>query len=408
MGTKSWQISRRNVLRGGGLALGLPLLDSMSWGADAKPEALPKRLLVSYIAYGVYDPQVKDGAHPEWSWFPCAKPGALTFNKSTAPFEPFKQSISYFRGLDHAGGYGLGGHSSGDIFATGANMSGTEKTNNISLDQFAAKANGHHTRYPSLVLGTEGGTGAYGSALTLSHYGPGRPIPAMHRPQEIFNLLFNPYAEKSVPQIRSQLKRTASVLDLLMEDAKSMTSRLGTEDQRKLDEYLDSVRAIEQRTERTSQWTQKPLAKVDSEKLKLEASYQDPLEYTRCMYDLLYLAFQTDSTRFASFMLESEVSTQNEVGKFATRVLNYKGQTHDIAHRRPAESGLWDHWRRTAARLLSRTPPENTGGRRHHARPNPRSLGFRAPPRLTQHEELPHSTRGGQCSGNQAWQAPYL
>lgn len=60
---------------------------------------------------------------------------------------------------------------------TGADMTVTEKTNNVSVDQIAAKVSGHHTRYPSLVMGTEGGTGSYGSAKTLSHYGPGRPIP---------------------------------------------------------------------------------------------------------------------------------------------------------------------------------------------------------------------------------------
>ena len=93
-------------------------------------------------------------------------------------------------------------------------MTASEKTNNVSVDQVAAKLNGHHTRYPSLVLGTEGGTGSYGSAKTLSHYGPGRPIPSMHRPQEIFNRLFKPYAGRGVEQVRADLKREASVLDL--------------------------------------------------------------------------------------------------------------------------------------------------------------------------------------------------
>lgn len=122
-------------------------------------------------------------------------------------------------------------------------------------------------------------------------------------------------------------------------------ARLGREGQRKVNEYLETVRALEQQVERTSQWTHQPLPKVDTKGLNLEASYQDPLEYTRCMYDLIYLAFRTDSTRFASYMLESEHSTSHHVGKFATHVLGYKGQTHDIAHKRPTESGLWDRWR---------------------------------------------------------------
>ena len=345
MAQKSWQLSRRELIRGGGAALALPLLDGMSWGAAAAGADLPKRMVVSYISYGVYEPKGEKGAHHDWNWWPCKDPGPLTFNKSAAPFEPLKDSVSYLRGLDHAGGYALGGHSSGDVFATGADMVNKEKTNNISIDQLAAKANGHKTRYASLVLGTEGGTGSYGNCKTLSHYGPGRPIPALHKPQDIFNRLFKPYAGKSIEEIRAELKREASVLDLMLENSKGMRTRLGREDQGKLDEYLESVRALEQRVERTSKWTQVPLPEVDPKGLKLDAPQRDPVEYTRCLYDLLYLALQTDSTRYASLMLESESSTQNEVGKFASYALNYAGQTHDIAHKRPHESGLWDNWR---------------------------------------------------------------
>jgi hypothetical protein len=308
-------------------------------------KALPKRLMVSYISYGVYEPKGENGAHHDWNWWPCQNPGPLTFNKSAAPFEPLKDYVSYLRGLDHAGGYGLGGHSSGDVFATGANMSGNEKTNNISIDQFAAKVNGHKTRHPSLVLGTEGGAGSYGMCKTLSHYGPGSPVPSMNKPQDIFNRLFQPYAGASVEQVRARLKRDASVLDLLLDQSKSLNNRLGRADQQKMDEYLQSVRAIEQRVERTSQWTHEPLPNVDTKGLNLEVSHKAPQEYIRCMYDLLYLAFQTDSTRYASLMLESESSNSSEMWNYANYVLGYKGATHDIAHKRPPESGLWDNWR---------------------------------------------------------------
>ena len=346
MTPKSWHMDRREMLRGGGLAIALPFLNSMSWAkglGDGK--AMPKRMLVTYISYGVYHPENKDGSNHEWSWYPRLDSGPLTFNKSSAPFEPLKDNVTYLRGLDHAGGYGLGGHSSGDVFATGADMSGPEKTNNISIDRLAAKVNGHHTRYSSLVIGTEGGTGSYGMSKTLSHDGPGRPIPALHRPQEIFNRLFRPYANSTVEDVRSRLKREASVLDLMMENYKSMHGKLGAEDRQKMDEYLETVRSIEKRVERTSAWTHQPLPEIDAKGLNLEVSYKQPKEYIRCMYDLLYLAFQTDSTRFASFMTESEHSTGNEVGKFASYALGYSGATHDIAHKRPIESGHWDKWR---------------------------------------------------------------
>lgn len=355
MKQRSWHLERRQFIRGGGAALMLPFLNGMSWGRGATAAAgkdLPKRMLVSYFAYGAYMPNgpagiPKAGApHHDWSWWPCSEPGELSFNKSSEPFAPLKNRISYLRGLDHAGGHGLGGHSSGDVFATGADMTGNQKQNAISIDQLAAKHLGHKTRFASMVLGTEGGTGSYGSAKTLSHRGEGQPIPSLHRPQEIFSRLFDPYGKKSIEEVRANLKREASILDLLLEDSKSLRSKLGQEDQVKMDEYLESIRALEQRVERTSQWTHQPLPDVDTKGLNLEVAHKDPQEYIRCMYDLVFLGFQTDSSRFASLMLESESSSNSEMWNYANYVLGYKGATHDIAHKRPAEfSGQWDRWR---------------------------------------------------------------
>lgn len=332
--------------------MALPFLNGMSWARGGAAKDVPKRMLVSYFAYGAYMPNGssgiphKDKDHHEWSWWPCKDPGPLSFNKSAAPFEPLKDYVTYLRGLDHKGGWAMGGHSSGDVFATGADMTNHEKTNNISIDQVAANVHGSKTRYASLVLGTEGGTGSYGSSKTLSHRGPGRPIPSMHKPQEIFSRLFTPYAGKGVEEVRAGLKREASILDLLMEQSKSFKGRLGHEDQGKVEEYLDSIRSLEKRVERTSEWTHQALPEVDTKGLNLEVSHKDPQEYIRCMYDLVYLAFQTDSTRFASLMLESEQSQSSEMWNYATYVLGYKGATHDIAHKRPADfSGQWDQWR---------------------------------------------------------------
>ena len=117
--------------------MALPFLNSMGWAKQAKE--LPKRMLVSYFSYGAYMPNGTAGIpsqskpHHDWSWWPCRDAGPLSFNQSSKPFEPLKNYVSYYQGLDHAGGWSLGGHSSGDVFATGADMVGTEKTNNISL-----------------------------------------------------------------------------------------------------------------------------------------------------------------------------------------------------------------------------------------------------------------------------------
>lgn len=358
MAQKSWHLNRRDLLKGTGVALALPCLNSMDsqCALAAGNSQLPKRMIATYISYGVYMPEGSSGIpqkdnngktqHHEWSWWPCAEPGPLSFNKSSEPFQELAESLTYLRGLDHKGGWKLGGHSSGDVFLTGADMAEIETTNNISLDQVAANMHGHKTRHASLVLGTEGGTGSYLRCKTLSHRGPGKPIPSLHKPQEIFDRLFHPYGTQGVEQVRASLKRDASILDLMMEHSRSFHNLLGAEDQRKMEEYLESVREIEKRVERTSQWTHEEVPQVDTKGLNLEVTHKEPEEYIRCMYDLAYLAFVTDQTRYITFMTESEHSNSSELWNYANYVLGYKGATHDIAHKRPADySGQWDRWR---------------------------------------------------------------
>lgn len=349
MTRKSWHLDRRALLRGAGAAVALPWLEGMSRAHSPHP---PKRLVVTYIAYGAYMPNGSHGVsdsekpHHDWSWWPCRDAGPLTFNAATAPFEPFGAQLSYVQGLDHAGGHRLGGHSSGDVFATGADMADTRPKNDISVDQVAAAAHGEATRHASLVLGTEGGTGSYGRAKTLSHRGPGQPIPAMHDPREIFDRLFRPYAGRDLTSVRADLHTRRSVLDLVLDQSKSLDRRLGRADRAKMDEYLESLRAAERRIERLDRWTHQPLPEVDASSLDLDATAKQPEEYVRSLYDLLHLALQTDLTRFATFMTESENSVATPVGNYSNIVLGYSGNTHDIAHKRPdGVSGQWELWR---------------------------------------------------------------
>jgi hypothetical protein len=363
---KSWQLNRRDVIKGAGVALALPCLNAMGVAAGNTADAaakgvstgMPKRFIGTYISYGVYMPdgptgiprKTKDGKydHHEWSWWPQGEPGELkSFSKSSLPFKELRDNVTYLRGLDHEGGWKLGGHSSGDVFLTGARMADFETTNNISIDQLMAKHYGHETRHSSLVLGTEGGTGSYLRSKTLSHRGPGKPIPSMHKPQEVFDRLFNPYGDKGIDEVRAGLKRDASILDLMLDHSKSFCTRLATEDKRKMDEYLESVREIEKRVQRTDDWTHTPLPQVDRDGLALEVDHKTgPAEYIRVMYDLAYLAFVTDQTRFVTYMTESEYSQSSELWNYANYTLGYKGATHDIAHKRPqVVSGQWDLWR---------------------------------------------------------------
>lgn len=351
MSKRSWHLDRRELLRGCGAALALPMLESMAAVTPAAT-ARPKRLVVTYFSYGAYMPNGPSGVtdlsqpHHDDSWWPCRDPGPLTFNRSSAPFAPLGSRLSYLQGLDHAGGHRLGGHSSGDVFATGADMADQEKTNNISIDQVAAQAHGDRTRYASLVLGTEGGTGSYGQAKTLSHRGPGKPIPAMHKPREIFDRMFRPYAGRDLEDVRKELQTRRSVLDLVLEQSKALDRRLGKADQQKMGEYLESVRDAEKRIERIDRWTHAPMPEVDASGLRLDVTPKQPEDFVRGLYDLMFLALQTDLTRCATFMTESEQSTAHEVGNYANYLFGYKGNTHDISHKRPADvSGPWERWR---------------------------------------------------------------
>jgi hypothetical protein len=369
MSKRPWHLDRRQLLRGAGATLALPLLEGMT-GSRAEATPRPKRLVVTYISYGTYMPNGPSGItdldepHHDWSWWPCRDPGPLTFNESSKPFAPLQDRLSYLQGLDHAGGHSLGGHSSGDVFATGADMADRQKTNSISIDQVAANAHGDQTRYASLVLGTEGGTGSYGQAKTLSHRGPGKPIPALHKPREIFDRMFRPYAGRDLRDVRRELQTRRSVLDLVLEQSKALDRRLGRADQQKMDEYLESVRDAEKRIERVDRWTHTPMPEVDASGLRLDVTPKEPEDYVRCMYDLLFLALQTDLTRCATFMTESEQSTAHEVGNYSNYLLGYKGNTHDISHKRPEGiSGMWDQWRaRQHAYFLDKLRAAKEGG----------------------------------------------
>ena len=353
MKPKSWHLNRREMLKGGGIALTLPFLNGMSWAAPGKaPLMYPKRMLVSYFSYGAYMPNGGNGIpdpnkpHHDWSWWPRRDAGPLTFNQSAKPFEPLKDYVSYYRGLDHAGGWGLGGHSSGDVLPRARTWWARRRPTAFPSTKSPPTPTGIRHASPPWCLARRAARVPTDAARPFPIAVPGRPIPSMHKPQEIFNRLFNPYAGKGVEQVRAGLKREASILDLLLDQSRSLKGRLGHEDQGKVEEYLESIRALEQRVERTSKWTHEPLPEIDTKGLNLDASHKDPKEYIRCMYDLVYLAFQTDTTRFASLMLESENSSNSELWNYATYVLGYKGATHDIAHKRPVDySGQWDRWR---------------------------------------------------------------
>ncbi len=298
-----WKISRRHLLRGLGASLALPYLEAMgsSKSATGLSPAPPVRLACLFQPNGVYP--------KHWDVTGLGRDFALS--PILQPLTPHQEDIIVLKNLDNIGSGHVGLTSS---FLTAVGVHG--RTNAVSLDQMVAQKIGGQTRLPSMVLGTEpprqGGDGGQPIAFanTVSWSSETTRIAPEINPQLAFDRMFR---EQNSPEARRAAQNRLSVIDLVLEDAKSLRRRAGAADQAKLDEYLESVRAVEVQIERTLNPPEKtwepptqpelvrPAAGIPSERDK----------HLRLMMDLLVLAFQTDTTRVATLMTAHGFSRQN-------------------------------------------------------------------------------------------------
>ncbi len=347
MNQKAFQMNRRTMLKAAGISLALPWMESLM-GAQVKSP--PKRFCSIYFPYGVSLPK-QDGEYGQWNWFPKGSGKDFTFNKSLEVLEPFRDQVTVLGGLSHPKVRRIGGHDSGDTFLTGEELSlaVTGLKNSISLDQFMARTHklGVTTRFTSLTLSSDGGVGMPTRANTLSYSRTGQPIPSFNRPALVFERLFGLKGD-SIEAQRKGFARTGSHLDLLLDEAKSLHRKLGKADQGKLDQYLTSVREIEQDVERSAQWLNIPRPKVNAEGLSLDADNETPGKLIHTMLDLIALAFQTDSTRFVTYQLASMHGAISIANKFPP-LLGFNKDAHGLAHGagkgKGAENrGKWDRY----------------------------------------------------------------
>ncbi|MCA9179320.1 MAG: DUF1552 domain-containing protein [Planctomycetales bacterium] len=293
--------SRRQFLYGAGVAMMLPRLESLA--ADSAQPA-PKRFLGLYVGHGfAITPHGKDD-HPsrDWSWYPRVVDGRMKFGKSTAALQPLEQQLSVFYGLDHPGVVVSNGHSSADSFLNGSNPRASVIS--PSVDQVAAMHHGKETRFPSLVLGNEGGLGIRGGSHTLSYNRTGRAIPSENNLPRLYNRLFNS-DPAVVAEEKTLYQRNGDLVDRVLESARDLKRRVSLEDNRQIDSYLESVRAVERNIARMRQWADTPKPDVSGEDLALKATVAEPAVFIETMYSLVYLAFRTDSTRYATYMLQT-------------------------------------------------------------------------------------------------------
>ena len=359
-------LDRRKFLRGTGVALALPWFESFTGLARAAQRPVKrKRLACFYLPDGVPMPLEEDPAFKDWSWFPHGQGKDFTFTKCMETLKPLRQDLTVFSGLSHPAVRRVHGHSNADQFLTGADTGADgDYQNSISLDQVFAAHAGEHTRHASLVMSTDGGTGSPRGAQTMSYNSNGRPIPAEHKPKRIFDMLF----VKSGPDAARRLALSKNALDDLMEDARSLKRSLSKRDRETLAEYLQSVRDTEVKVEKATRWLNIPLPRVDVDHLKLDITPDDPRTYLRTMYDLIYLAFKTDTTRVATYQFGRE----NGVGisDYLGRAVGFK-LTHQLSHGTKEPDGfknfgiycrfINDELGRFAARLKATPEPGGVG-----------------------------------------------
>ncbi|MCC6512074.1 MAG: DUF1552 domain-containing protein [Pirellulaceae bacterium] len=321
------RIDRRRFLRGSGLALAIPMLGSLAKADQISASSNPRRLGCFYFADGVPMPLPNDPAYQDWAWFPHGSGKKFTFTKCMAGLEPLRDELTILSGFSHVASRNVHGHNNADQFLTAAATGQGDElyVNTISLDQLYAQHVGDQTRFASLVMSTDGGTGTARGAHTLSFDENGRPIPAEHRPKQIFDMLFL----KSDQQSAKRLALNRSALDDLLTDARSLKQVLSTDDRKNLDEYLESVRQAEVKVAKAKKWLDAPLPTVDGSPLNLELTTDEPREYLQTMFEMIYLAFRTDSTRVATYQLGRE----NGIGRseHLARAVGFN-LSHQLSH----------------------------------------------------------------------------
>lgn len=282
------QLSRRTFLRASGIAMGLPLLSSMAadrlLAKDESGEASGVRRMLAICApLGIHTPNLfPEKAGKDYELTPYLK-----------PMGNLRDKFSVISGIMHPNVDG--GHAAEKSFLTGAAHPGQPSfQNTISVDQLAAEQLGYKTRFGSLTLAVD-----YNS---LSYTRSGVQIPAESRPSKLFAKLFLEGTQQEKEEQMRRIEDGQSIMDLVQDQTKKVTKKVGREDNQTLDQYFTSVRELEQRLVQAESWAKRPKPEVDR---KQPEDIDDRAELTqrlRLMYEMIFLAIQTDSTRFISLI----------------------------------------------------------------------------------------------------------
>jgi hypothetical protein len=318
-------ISRRHFLRGVGVALSLPFLDSMispfaraaEAGSTAAQNATPRRMFGICNNLGVLPGQ----------FFPKGSGRDYVASPYLELLQEHRDDFTVFSGVSHPNVDG--GHPSDVSFLTAApHPASSSFRNTISLDQHIAERIGDQTRFPSISLSVNGNR-------SLSCTGTGVSIPPEQSASSVFRQLFLQGTPAQVEAKIRELDTGRSILDTVARQARLLQRDLTGEDRNRLEQYFGSVRDLEQRLQASRGWEDKPKPVVKEPEPVDPTNPAQYMDKVKLMYDLARLAFETDSTRAITLML-------NSVG---TPVLQIPGATisdgyHNLSHHGKAEDKL--------------------------------------------------------------------
>lgn len=301
------KLSRRTVLRGTGVVMALPWLESLPvWGAfeDSKSSPTPKRLAVLFMANGI---------HPE-QWWAEGSDSQMQLGDCLKPLEPYKTKMNFIKGLFNQAAVGVGIHpgQTGNLLSGAQLQKGAELRGGVSLDQMLASHIGHETLQSSLVLGCEQPVTGYHEtnfsmaySSHISWQAATSPVPMETYPALAFDSLFE----------NRGAMRNRSILDRVQEHALSLQRKVSSSDRAKLDEFLTSVREVERRIDHMRAVSDKAAqrARDQSQSLRVlnrpdNGLPEDIREHMRLMCDIIAMAFQTDKTRIATLLLCRDIS----------------------------------------------------------------------------------------------------
>ncbi|HXR91068.1 MAG TPA: DUF1552 domain-containing protein [Steroidobacteraceae bacterium] len=307
-------LSRRTVLRGAGAVIALPLLDAMIPAATALAATaanVKPRLGFVYFPHGAVMAR----------WKPEATGTDFVFPQLIKPLEPYRKHTTVVTGLRNKGGESPDPH--GIIAGTWLSCVGPSDPDRtgirgVSADQVAASRIGQDTALPSLELAIESEGGltcapgvGCGFASTVAFRTPTQPLPMENDPRKVFYRLFG---QGDTAQERTEIvSETGSLLDHVQEKAQRLGRELGPADRAMLADYLDSVRELERRVQKVRESAASSDVKLPDAPLGIPADFA---EHLKLMFDMITLAWQSNKTNVATFMMAKEVSmrTYNQIG----------------------------------------------------------------------------------------------